>query len=322
MLFNAIASSALLVANAEPPHSSADHCDTIKVMTFAEGDFVQHEPNQESVAISALGQAHRNFRLYFSRTPARVTISFVEKEQLEVCRALSGSRRVNFFWSPSAARNWALGEEVQGDDASKDRHAENELNNAKVKQATVEILPHEIGHIWFSKSFDFSMLGAQFADYGAPAPDWLDELAAQLMEPESSVANDRAEYHRHFANLRSPDLGLRELLTLDHPVVALIRQKKAMAPAKPGQILTFILSDGSDAAFYQRTRAFGDYLIARSNRHGVLGSIAENYERGRTFEDWLGCEGQQFGLPTSVEAMELDWIDWYNHQVSGQTTRR
>jgi len=57
------------------------------------------------------------------------------------------------------------------------------------------MLPHELGHLWFTHAFWPMASQAEEGEshYGGPGPDWLDELAAILLEDAPTTDRRRAQ---------------------------------------------------------------------------------------------------------------------------------
>lgn len=97
----------------------------------------------------------------------------------------------------------------------------------RVSQGSGDILRHELGHSLYQAVF-WPQYTADGSHYGTPAPDWLDEASAILMEPETMLADRRAQFRTWLretsALIRLPS----ELLTRPPP-----SPRRNIAPSMP-----------------------------------------------------------------------------------------
>lgn len=172
---------------------------------------------------------------------------------------------------------------------------------------------HELGHLWNHVAFWPDAMTSSTPRYGSPAPDWLDEAAAMLMENERGVRS----YHQRFADGRSteaaraasvpPEIPLAELTTMTHPAMVSIPAGGA------GGVGTMVVT-GRPTLFYAQTRIFVEYLADRSGEPRIVSLISEGARAGGTFDAWLSANGAKYRLPTSLAAMQTDWDAWLDRR--------
>lgn len=101
-----------------------------------------------------------------------------------------------------------------------------------------DMVPHELGHLWYMQVFWAGAARPASDRYGSAAPDWLDEVAAILMESDT-----RAAIHRNrFSDGRDddpersdrvpPEIALARFVIMPHPVSASL-PAPGTAPAGP-----------------------------------------------------------------------------------------
>lgn len=187
----------------------------------------------------------------------------------------------------------------------------------------VDMLRHELGHAQYHAAFWPEASPSPDA-YGTPAPDWLDEASAVLMEDSAG----RAARERHFFEAwrqSSPAIRpLAEFLTMAHPVTA---QQRALMQAQGGaqtasgvQVMTMRGADAGPAGmFYSQSLLFAEFLIDASPERHILGTISAAAARGVDFTDWLAVSGAQHGLPTDVGALQTAWEIWCEARSTAAT---
>lgn len=183
------------------------------------------------------------------------------------------------------------------------------------------LIPHELGHQWYSAAFWSDAPAPTTPRYGSAAPDWLDEAAAMLMENEAGARG----YHQIVADGRSadaaraatvpPEIALAELTRMTHPAMANMPTGGA---ADGGPILV----RGRPSLFYPQVRVFVDYLAERSGKPSILAVVSQGLRDGITFDAWLGSNGSKLGLPTSMAAMQTDWDAWLDRRFGSAPTDR
>lgn len=173
-------------------------------------------------------------------------------------------------------------------------------------------LRHEIGHMLLIRSFwpvSETTTPTTSAHYGGPGPDWLDELAAVLMESDTMADARRAK-------LRSPEASahlktLPALFAMPHPMAVRMAELTAMGPGAhviSGPEAQRLAGDAT--WFYAQARGVADFLLASGDDPAVFGSIAACLADGGGMDGWLAAHGAQYGLPASIAALDAAWTQW------------
>lgn len=187
-------------------------------------------------------------------------------------------------------------------------------SDADANAADRSALRHEIGHMLLMRAFWPSRPAAPSASphYGGPGPDWLDELAAVLMESEAMADSRRTLLHSSAASQHLQPLPA--FFTQQHPMAAQLPALQAQA--QPGANVRVISGEtaqrmSADARwFYAQARGVADFLIERTGDPRVFGSIVASLADGGDMDGWLKTHGPQFGLPSSVADLDADWTLW------------
>lgn len=308
---------------AQPP---APHC-----MASARGWFYARTPQQAAEIAADAAIAAERFERYFSRPapPGAVIASGTSTALAEDgARALraQGARWL-LPWLDEDDRRTMLASRIRQrlrdslPGASEERietalRAALSASPPQDAAATVRsALRHEVGHLLLIHTFwpddhERAPPARTGAHYGGPAPDWLDEVAAVLMESDA-MTEDRRKALREPA-VRARLLPLAEFFTAVHPLKARVGE---LGPSQGAGItvLTGEQAKGlADAAiwFYAQARGVADFLIETSGREAIFGDIAASSAAGIGTADWLHQHGAGDGLPGSVEALDAAWQSW------------
>lgn len=166
--------------------------------------------------------------------------------------------------------------------------------------------------------------------YAGPGPDWLDEMAAVLMENDAltqgrEIGLTNVSESQDFSKMWSLD----DYFTIVHPAfeqaraMVLERQKTAAGRAQ-GSVV--ILSRGdlnaredgrSPEMFYSQSRGFADYMIKTSSNEQVFAEIAKHVASGGDMGSWLSEFGESYGLETTIEGLEAEFHSWITEQYTG-----
>lgn len=199
---------------------------------------------------------------------------------------------------------------------------------------------HELGHMWFTEAFWPVQPDARSAaHYGGAGPDWLDEVAAILMEDEQMTAARRNGFRQALGEDPARIKPLRELFDEPHPMAATARSLRpspggTTAPAGPGagsndaeatasreNTLVARVVSGEEAArmgadmaaaslFYAQNRVVADFLLERSGSQLIFAQLAGALADGASLDDWLAEHGRVHNLPSSVSELEIIWEEW------------
>ncbi|MEN5145566.1 hypothetical protein [Brevundimonas diminuta] len=190
-----------------------------------------------------------------------------------------------------------------------------------------QVVPHELGHGWFVKAFWPDYQPAAQDHYGGPGPDWLDEIAAMLME-DGDGAEERRKVFRAVYQGRAGGalstfpvanlIDLPRFLSREHPAQASPDIRPDDMPA--GGAVGMRIIDSNDpeamtrvleaALYYPQGRMFADFLLDRTGAPQVFKAIAEALAQGDSFEDWLSMQGSTHQLPESMVGLDTAWREW------------
>ncbi|MDP9413489.1 MAG: hypothetical protein M3Q08_05225 [Pseudomonadota bacterium] len=265
----------------------------------------------------------QRFRDAFGREPARFVVFSYDDNSLgmvgrEAARVL-GFRAVLPLPSPALVerqRAEAMRRFQAASGGGAMPHTERRAGGLRAGEPRGENqVAHELGHMWYTAAFwpaASPPTTRPTPRYGSPAPDWLDEAAAMLMENEAGARG----YRQMFADGRgadparaaaiSPEMPLAELTSMTHPAMAAM---PAGVAAGPTQIVT-----GRPSLFYAEVRVFTDYLVNRSGNPRILAAVSEGLRGGGTLDAWLAANGAKNRLPTSLAAIQADWDDWLDQR--------
>jgi hypothetical protein len=185
------------------------------------------------------------------------------------------------------------------------------------------VIPHQIGHASLTHAFWPQAESSGGDPHSAgPAPDWLDEIAAIVIEDDAMSAQRREQFKGGYKSsgfdpmtfLLSPAqlVSLGDLLTKPYPsmpstgtgaagMTMMVMRAGPGGPASP-------MVEGM--AYGLKARMFADYLIERSGKPAIFGNIAAAFSQNQTLEQWLAGEGKTLGLPGDVAGLEADWKAW------------
>ena len=195
--------------------------------------------------------------------------------------------------------------------------AEKGLSPYEMEMFEGYVVPHEIGHGWYTQTYWPGFVMDKMGHYGSPSPDWLYETASILMESGDS-ADGRRHYFRetYWGRDKRAEaaelLNLREFLGRDHPEKEANQSTQQQASDGDGPTITVVQpKEGmSGARYYEQGRMFADFLIDRTGDRAIFGSIGEAFGQGKSMDQWLAANGAANGLAGSVEGLEQQWREW------------
>ena len=195
------------------------------------------------------------------------------------------------------------------------------LDRTRIRRATAGMadqdqnsLRHEIGHAMYAAAFWPDAAAGSDQRYGSPAPDWLDEAAAILMEHPESQGARAGEFIA--AAQASPDSipSLIGFLEMEHPVLAprLMQQLERGGRSESG--IRMAVSQDMDASglvtYYGQSLLTGMFLIEASGDPLILATISAAIADHVPFPDWLAENGSSHGLPSALEPLQAAWEAW------------
>jgi hypothetical protein len=190
------------------------------------------------------------------------------------------------------------------------------------EEGAFSTLTHEIGHGWFINALWSGSAGKTGLHYGGDAPDWLDEVAAILLENEWQSHNRRENLKVFLASSETAALikPLNELFTMKHPgldptQMQEIVKKMREARARGESISALNLKPDAKSQqamkmFYAQCRGFIDYLFQKGADPKVLRRITDTLKSGESMGEWLAAEGKRYKLPESLPKLQADWEAW------------
>jgi len=300
-------------------------------------------------AIAAQGEAR--FARHFGRNPPRYAL--IEGDgafDAAVGDALAAAGYVwRFPWLSAKAQSDGMAASVRRavEARAKAQGATTEATEAMVTAALAQqqarqspeaidrrergVVPHELGHGWYMRGWwpEPPKAGEVKRQYGGPGPDWMDEVAAVLMEDDVLTAERRSGFASRLeagGSERERLLDLKTFLTTDHPMAG--RALSVAAPAlpagtapQPGAPVTISrvgVMTGDEARslaasgllFYLQSRSFADYLIERAGPSRAFVTAADTFAAGGTTADWLARHGASLGIATDIDTLQSDWRAW------------
>ncbi len=201
------------------------------------------------------------------------------------------------------------------------------------------VFAHELGHLYFIRSFwpednlDVTQVTpGEVTRYAGPAPDWLDEMAAVLME--NDALTNRREEGLKSAKAADDDYhalwSLDEYFTMQHPAFEqarrLIAQRQATAEGRARGGVVMLSGDQLDrrddgrspATFYAQSRGFADFLIDQTGDKQIFADIARHIAAGGDMDSWLTAQGAALGLPLSTHDLERQFKAWLDTRYDGK----
>lgn len=206
---------------------------------------------------------------------------------------------------------------------SAEAQMERQFSETATNDRDATAIPHELGHMWLIEAFWPGQGKIDGGHYGGPGPDWLDEMAAIVLEPDSSAERRRSlfaeRYRRHVASGGGSDgalLDLADYFTKAHPVGDQARALVGSAASDGGMQVRVLSGEeaqriaGDGIRFYLQSRAVADYLLAEGRNPALLGEIAGHVAKGGTFASWLAKAGPRHGLAAGLDRFTADWLVW------------
>lgn len=268
-------------------------------------------------AAGALGDAAQQYATHFGRAPSGALILSTHLDPL-VARDFARAHGLEYaqVWLPASAKRTMTERAMRQAGLDRERIIR-ALAGAAEQEATT--LRHEVGHALYAAMYWPDAVGSLQERYGTPAPDWLDEAAAILMEPAEAQAR-HAGLFIDAAKRRPrtvPDLG--DFLHAEHPVrsAALGRALSRGPRSGSGVQMTVATGGGFPGldSFYGQSLLLALFLAETSGDPRILVPISAAIAAGATFDQWLATDGARHGLPSDVPALQALWDGWLKSQV-------
>lgn len=323
-LLTACLLAATAVAASDPTCPDVDAPPAPVCIATPHGLAYADSEEEASGAARALSDAAQRFAGYFGRAPTGALVLSATLDPL-VAREFARTHGLEFaqVWLPASA-NRAMTERALRQSGMARAQIQRALAGAATEDEST--LRHEVGHAMYAALYWPNATGTRDARYGSPAPDWLDEASAILMEgPES-----QAKYAAMFLGVtrRNPRStpSLAEFVASEHPVrSAALARALARGPKSTSGVQMVTVGGSEDFpgldTFYGQSLLLGYFLTETSGDTRILAPISAAIADGATFEDWLAREGEGHRLPASMDALETAWNAWLE-QLRNAAARR
>lgn len=323
--------------------------------SFDDAGVIVGSPGSTQFYAGGVKQAAQKFEHYFGEVAPQAAVVLGEVLDTDVRRQLRQSYPVVLPWLTLRDREDMIARGVRRQIQRARPDLEGEALEAVVKRSVEAslsasgnsgdedlhsgVFAHELGHLFFIETYwpsdDLDVLEtnpAAVTRYAGPGPDWLDEMAAVLMENDA-LTNGREE---GLVTANAADDGLQalwpldEFFTMTHPAfeqarrLIEARQNSAEGRARGGVVM---LSSGelearedgrSPATFYAQSRGFADYMIEKSGDSRLFASIAAYIAAGGDMAGWLADHGQAAGVPDTIKTLDADFKAWLMDKYDDQ----
>lgn len=254
------------------------------------------------------------FERFFGIRPPKLAVLLVDAgetlDDADKRTLMEAGAGVAIPWPTDAAHAAMVGEGLRKSGLPESAIARHPLLNGMMRRP---ITRHELGHIMFTRAF-FPNAEPLRGHGNGNLPDWLNEMAAMLLEPEAASG-----HRRRLLRELLDDPGRRASIL---PLDAYFRSEN---PAKPpaGQTgaakgVSLVFRAGNDGkeqqearnAWYAQTQAFADFLLAESGDPGIFGDLTRALSQGRDVGSWLGSTPHAGRLPRDMGGLQARWDDW------------
>lgn len=355
---NMAATLALTLASAVTVHATPSieaicNKDGIECL-MSEAGVVVGTPGNTAAYSGGMDRAAAQFQAYFGEPAPKAAVILGEVLDQDIRTQLRGLYPVVLPWFTIEDRKAMIAHSVRRQIAEQRPELTGAALDAVVEQSVEAslkasssggdegihqgVFAHELGHLYFIRAFwpdnevDVVETNPEaVTQYAGPAPDWLDEMAAVLMENDA-LTQGRVESLVK-ASVADDDLRslwpLEEYFEMVHPVfeqarrVIEARQASAEGRARGGVVmltrdqLEIREDERNPALFYAQSRGFADYLIEKTDNQQIFADVARHMAAGGTMVSWLETRGQSLGIPASISALETDFRSWLQGRYSG-----
>ncbi|MBA3878538.1 MAG: hypothetical protein C0500_02340 [Sphingobium sp.] len=292
------------------------------------------------------------FQARFGRLPVRYAVvetsgGAVEGAGFEGLKA-AGFRAI-LPWLSSAGYRAQIEASIKRDIEAQTASLPPEVRSSIIEQALARFkekppemqdeggIPHELGHMWYAAAF-WPGSDPKGGHYGSEGPDWMDEVAAVMMESDALAKQRVSQFGDRFRKLSGdaaraadPLLDLPRFFASTHPGAE--RAKKMSAefrPASPDGAPVDVPRNGifirassgpeaekfADSAvhYYLQSTMVTDYLADRTGDPAVFARIGAAFARGETMEQWLANKEPKGKLPRDLKALQADWLSWLDQR--------
>ncbi len=269
-------------------------------------------------AAAALGDAAQKYALHFGRSPSGTLVLSTDLDPL-VARDQARAHGLDYaqVWLPIRAKR-AMTERAMRQ-AKVGRTAITRALAGVAEQEAVT-LRHELGHAMYAAMYWPDAAGSSLQPgYGTPAPDWLDEAVAILMEPPEAQARHLESFIAAAKQRPRTIPGLDDFLRAEHPVrSAALANALSRGPKSGSGVQMMVADPGAFPAldsFYGQSLLVALFLAETSGDPRILVPISAAITGGDTFDQWLASNGEAHRLPGDLPALQALWDGWLKSQV-------
>lgn len=334
--------------NGESPTIDAICADDAIECLISDAGVVVGRPGTTAVYAAGIDSAAKSFEQYFGRKAPKAAVVLGEVVDGDIRSSLLEAYPVVLPWFTIKDREILIARSVRTQilrqypdmdeamlEATVARSVKASLNANGPGADNAEdmhqgVFAHELGHLYFIRTFwpeeNLNVVGTQAEEvsrYGGPGPDWLDEMAAVLMETKALTRGREAGLAPISESADYSALWpLETYFSMVHPAyeqaLALVAERQRTAAGR-AQGSVVILSpedltrrdDGrSPAMFYSQSRGFADYMIEISGDEQIFAKVAAHIAEGGTMENWLQQFGKGYGFASTTPMLETDFQNW------------
>lgn len=272
--------------------------------------------DEANIAAGALRDTGERFALHFGSAPPGALILSTTLDPV-VAREFAKSHGLDYaqVWLPAKAKRRMMERAMRQAGLDRGRIDAGLARTADQDEVT---LRHEVGHAMYAALYWPDAFGSLEQRYGTPAPDWLDEAVAILMETPASQAHHLASFIDAARRTTIPDLA--EFLEAEHPVrSAGLARALARGPKSQSGVQMTVASGGGFPGletFYGQSLLLGLFLGETSGDPTILAPISAAIANGATFEQWLAQDGPRYRLPATVAGLQAEWDAWLQQVTS------
>lgn len=302
-------------------------------------------PGTTAVYANNIESAAQTFERYFGIKPPKAAVLLGEVNNAEIRAAVNAEYQVVLPWMTVENRKQMIANSVrsqvrrQRPDVSDDELAAivERSVEASMRQGTggsedlhQGVFAHELGHTYFVRTFwpderlDLTEIDVDAVErYAGPGPDWLDEMAAVLMENDA-LTEKRNTVLQQIVEGGNYDAmwSLSEYFTVVHPAfeqareIIRARQQTAEGRAQGGVVILGRgdlpkREDGKEGiTFYAQSRGFAEYMIEKTGNERIFADIAAFIVAGGSMQTWLDKNGPTYDIPHKLDALQTDFGNW------------
>lgn len=273
--------------------------------------------SEATIAARAQGDAAQRFEMHFGRAPIGALILSTTLDP-SAAREFAKAHGLEYakVWLPAQATRTMTARAMRqaGIDRARISQA---LARASVQNESV--LRHELGHAMYEALYWPDASTSTIPRYGTPAPDWLDEAAAILMEEPGTQAHQLA-FFIELARQRPRTVpSLADFIDAEHPAMTSMTARGLPRGPKSRSGVQMMVTTEADApgtgTFYGQSLLLALFLAETSGEARILAQISAAIAGGATFEQWLVQNGTYHGLPETLSALQSVWEPWLQQVI-------